>query len=70
MLIYSVPEERGNQEALDAMHLTIDTYAAIHGAEAIMGSSWKFRGSRSIDNMWLGRGYEVQEATYVKLLKD
>lgn len=68
LLIYSVPEERGNKEALDAMHLTLENYAKIHGAETIIGSSWKYKGSRGIDAMWKSRGYEQQEVTYVKLL--
>ena len=69
MLIYSTPEERGRKDILDAMHLTIDSYARLHGAETIIGSSWKFRGSRGIDAMWKSRGYEEQEVTYVKLLQ-
>jgi hypothetical protein len=68
LLIYSMPEERGNKEALDALHLTIENYAKIHGAETILGSSWIYRGSRGIDAMWKARGYEAQEIAYVKLL--
>lgn len=68
LLIYSVPEERGNKEALDTMHLTIENYAKIHGAETILGSSWVYKGSRGIDSMWQSRGYEKQEVAYVKLL--
>lgn len=69
LLIYSTPEERGNKEALDALHFTLENYARIHGAETIIGSSWKYKGSRGIDAMWKSRGYEEQEVTYVKLLQ-
>lgn len=69
LLIYSVPEERGKTEPLDALHLTLENYARIHGAETILGSSWIYRGSRGIDAMWKDRGFEPQETTYVKLLQ-
>ena len=68
LLIYSTPEERGRKDILDAMHLTIDNYARLNGAETIIGSSWIYRGSRGIDAMWKSRGYEPQETIYHKSL--
>jgi len=68
MLIYTVPEERGNKESLNLLHQTIENYARIHGAETIIGSSWEYKGSRGIGPMWEAQGYEKQEITYVKLL--
>lgn len=68
ILIYSVPEERGNKEALAALLTTVENFARYHGAGCILGSSWQFRGARPIDVMWLANGYELQETTYVKIL--
>ena len=67
MLIYSTPEER-TPENLDQLHLTLDSYAKIHKAGAISGSSWEYKDSRGIAPMWKARGYEKQETTYVKFL--
>jgi len=66
-LIYSKPDARGDTDAVKLMLETIDNYHKIHGTTAILASSWKFRGSRPIDSLWLDNGYEVQETTYVKL---
>jgi hypothetical protein len=68
LLIYSIPEERGQKEVLNAQHTIIDNYAKIHGASTVIGSSWEYRGSRGIASMWKSYGYEKQEVTYVKLL--
>jgi hypothetical protein len=65
-LVYSVPEERGKREVLDAMHTTIDNYARFHNAGSIIGSSWVYGNSRPIDLMWTSRGYVCQENVYYK----
>ena len=64
-LIYSLPQHR-NQKMVDEMHAIIDDFAKAHKCEQILGSAWKYRGSRGIDSMWLGKGYEIQEVVYVK----
>jgi hypothetical protein len=69
LLIYSVPEERGRADIIDAMMFTIDNYATLNGATDILGSSWKYKGARGIDSLWLSRGYEIQETVYVKTLQ-
>ena len=66
-LIYSKPDHRNDEDAVKTMMTTIDNYHKIHGTTAILASSWKFRGSRPIDSLWLDNGFEVQETTYVKL---
>lgn len=65
--IYSVPEERGNPDAEKAFFRTIENYAAIFGADAILASSWCYKGSRRIDAFWVKNGFEKQEIVYVKL---
>lgn len=67
-LIYSVPEERGNREATELMLQTIDNYAKIHECSVVLASSWKYKGARPIDSLWIGNGFEVQETTYIKTL--
>jgi len=65
-LIYSVPEERGKREVVDAMHLTIENYAKFHKAGSIIGSSWVYGKSKPIDVLWTSRGYVCQENVYYK----
>lgn len=68
ILIYSLPEARGNTEAINVMMSTIENFAKLNGAECILGSSWKYLGARPIDSLWTSHGYVEQETTYVKLL--
>lgn len=68
LLIYSAPEERGSRGVLKALLDTIDNFARFHGLSTIKASSWKYRGSRSIDALWKRHGYEVQETVYLKSL--
>lgn len=67
-LIYSIPEERGHEDVLSAMHLTIENYARFKRAGTIIGSSWVYGNSRPIDSMWKSRGYSRQENVYSKAL--
>lgn len=67
IMMYSSPQHR-NQTSLDEMHNLVDNYAREHSCEAILGSAWKYKGARGIDSMWLSKGYELQETTYVKIL--
>lgn len=67
-LIYSKPEVRSDADAVAVMMKTIHAYAEIHDSNIILASSWKFKGSRPIDSLWIGNGFEVQETTYVKML--
>lgn len=66
-LIYSKPDVR-TKENTDALLEVIENYAKIHGCSIILASSWKFKGSRPIDSLWLDQGFEIQETTYVKKL--
>lgn len=66
-VIYSLPQYR-TQASLDAMHSVIEDYARSNNCEHIFGSAWKYKGSRGIDSMWIGKGYEKQEVVYVKNL--
>lgn len=68
ILIYSMPNFRGDQEIVSTMMRTIENFAQIHGADSILGSSWKYLGARPIDSLWTSHGYVEQETTYVKIL--
>ncbi len=65
--IWSTPEERGKPEAIAAFKEILFNYADIFGADAILASSWKYKGSRPIDAFWVSLGFERQETVFVKL---
>lgn len=67
VMMYSSPEVR-NASTLDEMHRITEEFAHARKCEQILGSAWKYRGSRGIDSMWTGKGYEIQETVYVKNL--
>jgi len=64
--IFSTASERGNEEAQQAFREQIDQYAKIFSCDAILASSWVYKGSRRIDAFWVGCGFEKQEIVYVK----
>lgn len=67
-LIYSLPEHRGDREVIKVIMETIESYARIHGAVTVSGSSWKLTGNLHIDELWKSFGYEEQEIIYTKKL--
>ena len=66
--IFTMPEARGETEAVDVMVKTAENYARLHGASVLLGSSWIFRGARSIDALWTHYGFEPQERIFSKTL--
>lgn len=66
-VIYSRPQNR-TKEASDAMFEAIDKYARANNCEEILGSAWKYQGARGVDSIWMEKGYDIQETTYVKVL--
>jgi hypothetical protein len=68
VLIYSLPEVRGNKEVLKTLMSTIENYARLSGADTILGSAWKYGCESPIDSLWKKYKYVEQETTYVKLL--
>jgi len=69
ILIYSLPEHRADPSVTKAMMETIENYSKLNGASCILGSSWKFGGTKGIDALWKANGYVPQETVYVKLLE-
>lgn len=67
-LFYSDVDERGDAEALKAMFACIDGYATMAGADAILLSSWVFRGAEDISPLLVRNGYEKQEIAHIKIL--
>lgn len=70
LLIYSVPEARGNTQAVDVMVATAENYARLHGAETLSGASWVYRGAKDIDALWQHYGFEPQERIFIKHLNE
>lgn len=67
-LLYSDPDERGDKEALTAMKSCIENYATMAGANAILISSWVFRGCKDISPLLANWGFEPQEIAHIKIL--
>lgn len=67
-LIYTIPEARGDAEAMEVMLRTAENYARLNGATTISGSSWILGGSKGTDAMWTKDGYVPQETVFIKRL--
>lgn len=68
VLIYSVPDKRGDVEAIKNLKETYNAFAKIHGSSALVAASWKLNGTRPIDSLWLSDGFVEESTTYVKML--
>ncbi len=68
LLIYSSPEHRGNPEAVKTLLDTIESYAKISGADAVVGGAWLYDYDVNIESLWKSRGYVDQEKVFVKML--
>ena len=68
ILIYSLPEARGDTGAVDVMATTAENYARLNGCATLIGSSWVLDGARPIDALWKHYGFREQERIYIKNL--
>ena len=68
ILVYSIPEARGDTSAVDVMIATAENYARLNGAEYLLGTSWVYRGSADIDALWKFYDFEPRERVFIKNL--
>jgi hypothetical protein len=68
--VYSLEEDRLKPETAAAFKNVIEKYCEVHRRDAIVASSWEYRGSRGIGSFWRSLGFERQEVVYVKHLKN
>jgi hypothetical protein len=68
LLIFTVPEKRGDINILQTMLRTAESYAVIHGADYISGSSWVYRGHKGTDVIWKANDYTLAETVFTKHL--
>lgn len=68
--IYAVEEDRLKPETMAAFKEILEKYPQVHSADAMLASSWVYKGSRGIDAFWRHLGFERQEIIYVKRLKE
>jgi hypothetical protein len=61
-------ENRGNLELLDMLLKVAEAYARTHAADALVGSSWIYRGHKPMDSFWLRHDFEPKETVFIKHL--
>jgi len=69
-LVYAPSEDRVKSDVIAAFKHLIAKYCEVHRRDAIVASSWEYRGSRGIGSFWRSLGFERQEVVYVKHLKN
>ena len=69
-LLYVEKSMRGDPEVVKVLLRTAENYAKLNGADAVVGTSWIYRGARDTSKMWTDAGFEPQEKIFIKHLEE